>query len=66
MLPFLYCTAFILPGSLARDLSWLFLLCLQNLLSSQLLRAFCTCAYPLAALAVASAYAKYTFGKIFF
>lgn len=31
--------------------------------SLQLLRAFCTCAWPLAALAVALAYAKYSFRK---
>lgn len=42
-----------------------FLLCLHIcVLYFQLLRVFCTCAWPLAALAVALAYAKYSFRNI--
>ena len=38
----------------------------HTLLSAQLLRAFCVCAWPLAAPAVALAYAKYSFWKDLF
>lgn len=65
MSPFLYCTTFILLGSWGGDLSWLFLALPAHspfLLTPQGL----LCAWPLAALAVALAYAKYTFGKLFF
>lgn len=43
-----------------------FPLCLHIVpLPAQLLRARCACAWPLAALAVASAYAKYSFQELF-
>lgn len=63
----LYCMAFTLRAPGADTRAGLFPLCLHAPLPPpQLLRAFCTCAWPLAALAVALAYAKYCFWKDLF
>lgn len=65
MLPFTaWPLSFWVPG--AGTWAGSFLLCLHILLPAQLLRAFCVCAWPLTALAVALAYAKYSFWKDFF
>lgn len=63
----LYCMALILLGSWGRDLSWLLPILPARYPPLFLrLRAFCTCAWPLAALAAAFAYAKYSFWKDLF
>lgn len=62
----LYCTAFILLGSWGRDVGWLFPALPAHSSSCPAPQAFYVCAWPLAALAVALAYAKYSFWKDFF
>lgn len=61
-----YCMAFILLGSWGRDVGWLFPALPAHSSSCPAPQAFYVCAWPLAALAVALAYAKYSFWKDFF